>query len=76
MTGNAGHFTELKAQAKTSEGHTIKSAHLIVATNVPVNDRITMYTKLEPYRSYVITSKVPKGSVPKALYWDTHDPYH
>jgi len=43
---------------------------------VPVNDRIVMYTKLEPYRTYVITCKVPKGSVPAALYWDTEDPYH
>ncbi len=35
-----------------------------------------MYTKLEPYRSYAIAAKIPKGSIPLALYWDTEDPYH
>jgi glycine/D-amino acid oxidase-like deaminating enzyme len=76
MTGNTGGFSERKAESKTSDGYSIKSSHIIVATNVPVNDRLSMYTKLEPYRSYVITAKVPKGSVNKALYWDTANPYH
>jgi nitrite reductase/ring-hydroxylating ferredoxin subunit len=28
------------------------------------------------YRTYVIAAPVPKGSVARALYWDTLDPYH
>ena len=28
------------------------------------------------YRTYVIGVKVPKGSVPQALYWDTMDAHH
>lgn len=60
----------------TSDGCTVTSKHLVLATNVPVNDRVSMFTKLEPYRSYVIAGIVPKGSVPRALYWDTLDPYH
>jgi len=64
------------AHVKTSDGWTVSCRHIVVATNVPVNDRVTMYTKLEPYRTYVIAAKVPKGSVPRALYWDTLDPYH
>jgi nitrite reductase/ring-hydroxylating ferredoxin subunit len=47
-----------------------------VATNVPVNDRFAMHAKLEPHRSYVIAASVPAGSVPRALLWDTADPYH
>ncbi|WP_375511611.1 hypothetical protein [uncultured Nostoc sp.] len=29
-----------------------------------------------PYITFVIGAKVPRGSIPKALYWDTLDPYH
>jgi len=34
------------------------------------------HTKQAPYMSYVIGAAVPRGSVPRALYWDTADPYH
>jgi len=59
----------------TNNGSKITSQHLVVSTNLPVNDTITMYTKVEPMRSYVIVAKVPKGSVKKALFWNTQDPY-
>ena len=64
------------AEVETSENLKVIGKCVIVATNVPVNDRVTMFAKLAGYRSYVITCKVPKGSVPSALYWDTEDPYH
>jgi glycine/D-amino acid oxidase-like deaminating enzyme/nitrite reductase/ring-hydroxylating ferredoxin subunit len=67
--GNPGEVT-------TSDGFTITCDDIVMATNVPVNDRVTMYTKLMPHRSYAITATIPKGSVPHFLYWDTHDPYH
>jgi len=35
-----------------------------------------MHFKQAPYITFVIGAKVPRGSVPKALYWDTLDPYH
>jgi Rieske Fe-S protein len=47
-----------------------------VATNTPVNDVVTMHTKQAAYRSYVVAMRVPRGSVIRALYWDTEDPYH
>lgn len=56
-------------------GHVIKPKAIVVATNVPVNDRFAMHTKLMPYRTYVIAAHVPEG-LPKALLWDTDDPYH
>jgi Rieske Fe-S protein len=37
---------------------------------------VTIHTKQAPYRTYVIAGRVPRGSVPDALYWDTLDPYH
>lgn len=56
-------------------GHAIRPKAIVVATNVPVNDRFAMHTKLMPHRTYVIAAHVPEG-LPKALLWDTADPYH
>lgn len=49
---------------------------VVVATNSPVNDRLSIHTKQAGYMSYVIGARIPAGSVPMALYWDTEDPYH
>jgi len=49
---------------------------VVVATNVPINDRVTIHTKQAPYMSYVIAARVAPGSVPPVLSWDTGDPYH
>jgi len=54
----------------------VTSDHIIQATNVPINDVVTMWTKMKGYRSYVVAAKVPKGSVSHALWWDTTDPYN
>lgn len=64
------------ARVETQNGRVVTSRAVIVATNTPVNDRVTMHTKQAPYRTYVIGARVPSGSVPRALYWDTADPYH
>lgn len=60
----------------TEGGFTVTSNHLVVATNTPVNDKVTMHTKNFPYRTYAIALTVPAGSVPDALYWDMDEPYH
>ncbi len=65
-------------------GHQVKATHIIVATNTPVNDFVTMHTKQFPYRTYVVAFKIQKNKVPYALWWDTGDqestwvtaPYH
>ena len=49
---------------------------IVVATNTPINDRVVIHTKQAPYMTYAIGARVPRGSVTKALYWDTPDPYH
>lgn len=64
------------AWVKVANGAEITAAALVVATNSPINDRYVMHTKQAPYRSYVIGVEIPRGSVEKALYWDTEDPYH
>jgi len=61
---------------RTETGRTIRADAVVVATNTPVNDRVTIHTKQAPYRTYVIAANVPRGSVARALFWDTGDPYH
>ncbi len=82
-------YTETKAEeiSKTgakANGFEIKAKHIVVATNTPVNDWVTMHTKQWAYRTYVIAAKIPKEKLPYALWWDTGNknskwtasPYH
>lgn len=62
--------------AKIQNGPTVRAKCIVVATNTPFNDWVTIHTKQAPYRTYAIGVLVPKGSTPTALYWDTLDPYH
>ena len=64
------------ARIETRGGHVITADAVVVATNTPVNDRVAIHTKQAPYLTYVIGAAVPRGSLAKALYWDTLDPYH
>jgi glycine/D-amino acid oxidase-like deaminating enzyme/nitrite reductase/ring-hydroxylating ferredoxin subunit len=61
---------------KTDSGRTVRAQSVVVATNTPVNDWVVMHLKQAPYRTYAFAAQIPRGSVPKALYWDTQDPYH
>jgi glycine/D-amino acid oxidase-like deaminating enzyme/nitrite reductase/ring-hydroxylating ferredoxin subunit len=54
----------------------VRADAVVVATNVPINDRLVIHTKQAPYMTYVIGARVPRGSVPRVLSWDTGDPYH
>jgi glycine/D-amino acid oxidase-like deaminating enzyme/nitrite reductase/ring-hydroxylating ferredoxin subunit len=51
--------------------HTVSAGAIIVATNTPINDLVAIHTKQAPYMTYVIAGRVPRGSVPPGLYWDT-----
>ncbi|HUQ87068.1 MAG TPA: FAD-dependent oxidoreductase [Vicinamibacterales bacterium] len=62
--------------AVTTKSGTVRAGSIVVATNVPVNDRLVVHTKQAPYMTYVIGGLVPRNSVATALYWDTGDPYH
>jgi glycine/D-amino acid oxidase-like deaminating enzyme/nitrite reductase/ring-hydroxylating ferredoxin subunit len=62
--------------ASTDAGHTVRAGALVVATNSPINDWVALHTKQAPYRTYVVGLRVERGAVPRALYWDTSDPYH
>ena len=78
---HAGDITKKGAKVN---GYNFEAQHIVVATNTPVNDVLTMHTKQHAYRTYVIAGKIPKGELPYSLWWDTGDqeskwvsqPYH
>lgn len=65
----------------TVNGHTITCGDIVIATHNPlvgVKNIVTataFQTKLALYTSYVVAARVPAGTVPDALFWDTADPY-
>jgi glycine/D-amino acid oxidase-like deaminating enzyme len=61
---------------KTRNGRKVNSGMAVIATNSPVNDRTFIHTKQAPYRSYAMAFRLPKNTLPDALYWDTLDDYH
>ena len=83
-------FTQTKAVKvsekgiETADGFTVEADHIVVATNSPINNKFVMHLKQYPYRTYVIGATIKKGSLKKALWWDTGDfeanpemaPYH
>ncbi|WP_392535485.1 FAD-dependent oxidoreductase [Nostoc sp. C117] len=66
----------LLARVETSTGQVVTADAVVVATNSPISNLASMHFKQAPYITFVIALKVPHGSVAKALYWDTIDPYH
>jgi glycine/D-amino acid oxidase-like deaminating enzyme/nitrite reductase/ring-hydroxylating ferredoxin subunit len=64
------------ARIETSEGFVVTTEAIVIATNSPINDIVTIHTKQAPYTTYVVGARIPRGSVTRALYWDTSDPYH
>ena len=64
------------ARIRTRRGPTVTAESVVVAANTPFNDFVTIHTKQAAYLTYVLAFGVPRGSVTKALYWDTMNPYH
>jgi glycine/D-amino acid oxidase-like deaminating enzyme/nitrite reductase/ring-hydroxylating ferredoxin subunit len=64
------------ATVKTKMGHIVTCQAVVVATNSPVNNLFVLHSKQSSYRSYVMGFRVPKGSIPKGLFWDMEHPYH
>ena len=62
--------------------HKIKCSYLMIATHNPLLGKTGVFkgtlfqSKLALYTSYVLGAKLPSGTLPEALYWDTTDPYY
>jgi glycine/D-amino acid oxidase-like deaminating enzyme/nitrite reductase/ring-hydroxylating ferredoxin subunit len=78
------HVTNITTEGVEANHFRVTAEEIVVATNSPVNDRVTMHTKQHAYRTYVLAAEIPKGSLPYSLWWDTGDqnsrwvakPYH
>lgn len=69
-------YTKTQARFINEKGaqcneHDVTASEIVVATNSPVNDFISIHTKQFAYRTYVIAGKIPKDIIPHALWWDT-----
>ncbi|HUF12702.1 MAG TPA: FAD-dependent oxidoreductase [Longimicrobiales bacterium] len=62
-------------RATTADGPTVRARRIVLATNSPAG-RYLETIKMLPYRTFVVALEVVPGVVPRALYWDTTDPYH
>jgi glycine/D-amino acid oxidase-like deaminating enzyme/nitrite reductase/ring-hydroxylating ferredoxin subunit len=62
-------------RVETAAGHTVLASACVVATNSPINDSVITHAKQAPYRTFALAARVPRDSVPDALYWEDADPY-
>ena len=68
--------------AVKARGHQVSCHYVVLATHTPLIGKTNiasatlLQTKLYLYTSYVVGGRVPKGTIPDALFWDTADPYH
>lgn len=77
----ADEFDAEKRRVKVNN-HWISFDRVIMATNNPLVGLSNMasatlfQTKLALYSSYVLGARVPRGSMPIAMFWDIADPYN
>lgn len=64
------------AYVQSDFGHRVSCEQIVVATNVPINDRLQIHMKEGAYRSYIVGFEVAEGTFPDILMWDTQEPYH
>ena len=89
VAGNGSHVFEKSAASEfdakkrrvKANRNWINFDRVIMATNNPlvglahVTAATLLQTKLSLYTSYAFGARVPSGTVPEALFWDTRDPY-
>lgn len=77
---SADEFCEAPRAVK-SNNHTIRCDDVVLATHNPLVGLAGLVgsalfqTKLALYTSYAVAARVPAGTVPDALWWDTANPY-
>jgi glycine/D-amino acid oxidase-like deaminating enzyme/nitrite reductase/ring-hydroxylating ferredoxin subunit len=77
----AEEFYEQPLRVKANDRR-VRCRDVVIATHNPLvglagaMKASIFQTKLALYTSYVIAGRVPRGTVPDALFWDTADPYH
>jgi glycine/D-amino acid oxidase-like deaminating enzyme/nitrite reductase/ring-hydroxylating ferredoxin subunit len=64
-----------RSHVTTADGHRVSAGSLVVATAAPINDRVAVHAKQEPFLTYALSARL-REVVPDELWWDTGDPYH
>lgn len=64
------------AAVVTEHGAVMKARDVVLATNLPFDERFAAHTKHTVYVTHVLAGPIPEQAVPAALYWDTADPNH
>lgn len=88
ISGDGSHVFERSEAAEFSDerrvsvnGCTLRYEHCVIATHVPLQARsatlpaMFLQTKLAAYSTYAVGGPVPRRKYPRALLWDTADPY-
>src|SRR6478609_7204903 len=76
----AGEFDPKKRRVKVNRNW-ISFDRVVMATNNPlvglasVTSATLLQTKLSLYTSYAFGARVPNGTIPEGVFWDTRDPY-
>ena len=76
----AGEFDAKKGHVKVNRNW-ISFDRVVMATNNPLVGRASiigatlLQTKLSLYTSYAFGARVPIGTIPEGLFWDTREPY-
>ena len=77
---DATEFTD-EPLSVTANGHRVRCRDVVIATHNPrvglasLAGATLFQTKLALYTSYAVAGRVPRDTVPDALFWDTADPY-
>lgn len=58
---------------RTARG-SVRALDVVIATDSPVHNLVTLHAKLSPYRTYLVTLPVDEPLV--GLFWENADPYH
>ena len=65
-----------RCTVKIDGGIEVDAGCVVVCTNSSISDYVRTHMLMEPMRTFVIAAVIPRGSVERALYWDTGTPYH
>lgn len=69
--GDGGGRKSAGMRVSTEGGLIIDADDVVIATNSPIGGFVGIHLKQSPYATYAIAIRIPAGSVPRALYWDT-----
>jgi glycine/D-amino acid oxidase-like deaminating enzyme/nitrite reductase/ring-hydroxylating ferredoxin subunit len=74
------HVTAIEGAAPvhvaTATGGAVDADAVVLATNSPIDHALALHAKQAPYRTYIVTARVPHGAVPRGLFWDMAEPFH